>query len=160
MNLTELLDRIERNAESIFVRAEVNGVTGNYALTELPVPLALHHAFRMIRKRSDQQEAAAETVREWGDDAIPKIRLSAFVMGIMEPETNALQCLQIGAALLLEKPLLLIRRKGTWIPPKLLELADSVVDIDSPDDATARETARERVQAAMDKLAKRLEAKQ
>ena len=54
--LFALVDFIEAHAGSIFVREQVNGRWGSYALSELPAPLALHHAFRFIREKHVPKE--------------------------------------------------------------------------------------------------------
>jgi hypothetical protein len=46
----DLLDFIERHCASIIVQDFVNGQPGRYALVELPVARAFHHAFRWVRQ--------------------------------------------------------------------------------------------------------------
>ena len=64
--LPELLDWIERYADSIFVREEISGKWKNAALGALPAKRALFHAFRFIREgripvrvRSDEEVRAS-----------------------------------------------------------------------------------------------------
>src|SRR5262245_12318830 len=64
-------------------------------------------------------------------DMLPKMRSSSFVMGIVEPELDAFLLMQVGAAVLLEKPLILLSVEGGWIPKKARELADAVIEVDS-----------------------------
>lgn len=47
--LVHLLDYIEANAASIFIRDQVNGRIGNYALIDLPAARALKWAFHLVR---------------------------------------------------------------------------------------------------------------
>jgi hypothetical protein len=42
-----LPDYIERFADEIYVREQIDGEWGTYALTDLPVRLAIHHAMRL-----------------------------------------------------------------------------------------------------------------
>lgn len=48
--MTDLLDYIERYADAIFVRDQIDGKWDAYALSSLPAPRALFHAFRWIRE--------------------------------------------------------------------------------------------------------------
>jgi hypothetical protein len=57
--LVQLLDRIEQNTDSIYVRAEVDGHVGTYALCELPSRTALYHVFRWIRKHIEENGLTA-----------------------------------------------------------------------------------------------------
>lgn len=47
--LIHLLNYIEQNAPSIYIREDVNGKIDAYPLADLPAPLALHYAFEFIR---------------------------------------------------------------------------------------------------------------
>jgi len=49
-DLGALCDYIERNADRIYVREQVDGKWGSYALTSLPAPLAVSHALRLVRE--------------------------------------------------------------------------------------------------------------
>jgi hypothetical protein len=89
--------------------------------------------------------------REREADVIPRIRGSAFVIGLMSRNTDAAQCLRIGVALLLEKPLILVSLRGAWIPPKLRRLADAVLECETFTDPATQE----RMQAAIRDLLKR-----
>ena len=55
----EAIDRLENNAESIFVREVVNGIWGSYALTKLPAPLAIAHVCRLIRTVAEMEPEEA-----------------------------------------------------------------------------------------------------
>jgi hypothetical protein len=48
--LDELLNYIEANLDGIYIREQVNGKWGSYALTEMPVERAIAHAFRFVRE--------------------------------------------------------------------------------------------------------------
>jgi ssDNA-specific exonuclease RecJ len=51
--LSELLDYVERHADAIYVRHQVNGKWGNYRLSDLPARDALHWAFEWIKRNTD-----------------------------------------------------------------------------------------------------------
>ena len=61
------------------------------------------------------------------DDLLPKMRASSFVMGLIEPESDPFVLMQVGAALLLDKPLILIAMRGASIPAKARQLAEAVL---------------------------------
>ena len=48
--MEELMNQIEENLDSIFVREQLNGKWGSYSLAELPAPLGIKHAFRFLRE--------------------------------------------------------------------------------------------------------------
>jgi hypothetical protein len=75
--------------------------------------------------------------RSWTDDMrkrlIPKMRDSASVLMIaprMEGKFDIEFALQIGAAVMLEKPLILLVDRNRNIPPKLRALADRIIELD------------------------------
>jgi hypothetical protein len=74
----------------------------------------------------EELRSAAET------DLLPKMKASAFVIGTGMDEPDVYLALQIGLALLLEKPLVLMVQKETWIPPRLRALADLVLEMNPP----------------------------
>lgn len=47
--LVRLMDYIEQRSASIYVRDFVHGKLGNYALADLPAPLALKWAFSLLK---------------------------------------------------------------------------------------------------------------
>ena len=49
--LEELCDYIVHYATDIYIRAEVNGKWGSYALTEMPVHQAIAHALDFIKRQ-------------------------------------------------------------------------------------------------------------
>jgi hypothetical protein len=73
----------------------------------------------------------------WADDMrkrlIPKMASSAHVLMIapdMSAEFDIQFALQIGAAILLEKPLILLVHPGRTVPPKLRAIADRIIEVD------------------------------
>lgn len=69
--LLDLLDRIEYHAPEIFIREKVNGTVGNYALSELPTPLALDHVCRWIRKAI--QPVPIHSTRMEDEEGLPRL---------------------------------------------------------------------------------------
>lgn len=75
--------------------------------------------------------------RIWADDMrkrlIPKMRDSSNVLMLapdVKAEFDISFALQIGACILLEKPLILVVHPGRQIPPKLRAIADRVIEAD------------------------------
>jgi hypothetical protein len=75
--------------------------------------------------------------RRWADDMrkrlIPKMADSASILMIaprMESEFDIEFALQIGASILLEKPLILLVDRTRTIPPKLRAIADRIIETD------------------------------
>lgn len=75
--------------------------------------------------------------KRWADDMrkrlIPKMRGSSSVLMLapdMKAEFDISFALQIGACILLEKPLILVVHPGRQIPPKLRAIADRVIEAD------------------------------
>jgi len=87
----------------------------------------------MIKKSSDDSDG----FKRWADDIrrrlIPKMRGSETVLMLapdLEADFDVQFAVQIGAAILLEKPLILVVHTGRVIPPKLRAIADKVIDVD------------------------------
>jgi hypothetical protein len=86
-------------------------------------------------------------------DIIPKMRQAAFCLIALDAQDpDPFLALQVGLALLLEKPLIILATEGTWVPDRLRKLADAVVTGSRNDVAT--NTA---LRAAMEQLMDRLE---
>ena len=72
-------------------------------------------------------------------DAVPKIASSAYVMNIVPDadEIDAKVCLEIGAAILMNKPLVLVVTPGRPLPPgsNLRRVATEVIEADLNTDA-------------------------
>jgi ribosome modulation factor len=66
-------------------------------------------------------------------NTLPKIKTSAITMTIVdkgEDLPDAQQCLELGAVILLGKPLVVVVREGCRIPPGLMLAASAIVEID------------------------------
>lgn len=92
--LAELLDRIEKHADKIYVRAQFNGTWGNHALTELPSAVAILWVLEFIRrghlpytqeermgKIYQRAEAGDEILFEHPDDPVNCFYLVQMVEG-------------------------------------------------------------------------------
>jgi len=87
--------------------------------------------------------------RRWADDMrkrlIPQMRGSEHVLMIapnMDAKFDIEFAVQIGAAILLEKPLILVVHAGRVVPPKLLAIADKIIEADLNDEAGIQEQIR------------------
>jgi hypothetical protein len=83
---------------------------------------------------------------------LPHIADSAVVLTIQPrglPDTKI--CLEIGAALLLDKPLLVISMRGNTVPARLRLAADEVVEIESLQSADSCALVRDALSRIMDK---------
>jgi hypothetical protein len=82
-------------------------------------------------------EAVEEFVRRMSkgvrEDMIPKMKASMFVLAPLEKDADIYMALQVGLALMLDKPLFLIVPKGTWLSPRLRASAEMVLEGDIAD---------------------------
>lgn len=72
---------------------------------------------------------------------VPKMRDSSTVLLIspaMDSKFDVQFAVQIGAAVLLEKPLLVIAMTGRPVPPKLERIADRIIYTDGVDDPNTK----------------------
>jgi hypothetical protein len=62
-------------------------------------------------------------------DIIPKMRQSVFCLTILGVGDNAdpYLALQVGLALLMEKPLIILAIDNAYVPPRLVALADALI---------------------------------
>lgn len=86
-------------------------------------------------------------------DCLPKLAQSKFVIGICDPENvDGFLLMQLGAAVLLDKPLVIVALKGIWIPARMRELADEVVEIESMKDLAGQERLAQAIRRVTEKL--------
>jgi hypothetical protein len=78
----------------------------------------------MKKDEFDDFEAFAEQVR---DDLLPKLKGSNYVVNIMPNEIDIKVAVEIGLAILLDKPLVVLAPDGRVACPKLLRIADHVI---------------------------------
>ena len=87
-----------------------------------------------------KKDAFESEFRRWADDMrarlIPKMKDSASVLMIAPDMNTSFDiefALQIGASILLEKPLILLVHQGRTVPPKLLAIADRIIETNLDD---------------------------
>lgn len=72
-----------------------------------------------------------ETVRHYREEVLEAMESSAFVASIVTPaKTDIKFAVELGIAIMLEKPLVILVTPGAHCPPKLRLIADAVVDVD------------------------------
>ena len=62
--ILELVNQIEQNAGSIFVREQINGEWQNTSLLEMPAHLAIRHVCRLLRCRLKYEGSHANFRRQ------------------------------------------------------------------------------------------------
>ena len=94
--------------------------------------------------------------KHWADDMrarlIPKMRGSASVLMIaprMGEKFDISFALQIGASILLEKPLILLVDRSRTIPPKLRAIADRIIETDLDKVTMNQEEIQQQIRQAM-----------
>jgi hypothetical protein len=86
-------------------------------------------------------------------DIIPKMAGSAFCITVVTPDgIDPYLCLQLGACLLLEKPLLIIAIDGVWIPARVRALADAIVEGKSMKDPEMQERVHKAMRDIIEKF--------
>lgn len=97
----------------------------------------------------------------WADDMrarlIPKMKDSASVLMIapdMSTKFDIEFALQIGASILLEKPLILLADKKRNIPPKLRAIADRIIEADLDNVTMDAPEIQRQLKQAMDDFGK------
>lgn len=88
-----------------------------------------------------------EMLRRFEEEVLPQIDGSAMTLVLMHSPPDAKICLEVGAAILLDKPLLVFAAPGTNIPQKLRNLATAIVVGEMSDPST-----KERLTAAIAEL--------
>ena len=79
----------------------------------------------------------------------PKLGQSRFSMAVIDGEPDVKLCLEVGASLLLDKPLILVVKRNSFlIPLKLRNLAEAIIEYD----ALRRGCVRRQVQEATRRL--------
>ena len=82
-------------------------------------------------------------------EMFPKIADSKLVVTLLSSEPDPKLCLELGASLLFDKPIILVALSGFPVPPRLAALAASVVEIDE-DESLTEGPGRDRFNAALD----------
>jgi hypothetical protein len=84
-------------------------------------------------------------------EMFPKLEASLMSMVVCDGRHDAAMAVQLGAMLLMDKPLIVVVVKGAKVSAKLRMIADELVEIDVFDD-----TAREEVARAVGRLKERI----
>jgi hypothetical protein len=93
----------------------------------------------------DEREGWDDFVEHFRRDALQKLEESAFVASLVPREDfDAKFAVELGASIMLDKPLLAIVMPGAEVPAKLAKVADRIVQAD-----VDTEAGREAVHAAM-----------
>jgi hypothetical protein len=105
------------------------------------------------RKSFNLTKAEAE---KWLTDTargfLPKMKASVFVMvGRVADEIDPFLALQVGAALLLDKPLIIVAIQNAWIPARLRGVAEAVIEGPSIDDPNVRRQLEKTIDAFLRK---------
>jgi hypothetical protein len=69
-------------------------------------------------------------------DLIPKMKASRFCLAMMDEHADLYLALQIGLALVLDKPLFLVVAPGAWVAPRLRQMAEAIIEGSFRDPAT------------------------
>jgi hypothetical protein len=103
---------------------------------------------RRDRERIAAEAAAAAWVAHVKATLYPKLRDSALFLALVPDEPDPQVCLQLGAAIFYDKPILLVCPRGRSIPPGLRRIAHAIVeDVD-----LEREAGQAAIQQAIERL--------
>jgi hypothetical protein len=80
-------------------------------------------------------------------EMFPKMKDSAFCLSIID-EPDPKLCLEIGAAIMFDKPIMVVVPRGKTVPLSLRTIAHKIVEIEDMQD----EASRERVSAAVKEM--------
>ena len=106
----------------------------------------------MTKRKFNQDEfdkgvAELQTLAKKGQ-LFQKIGDSAFMVGLLDGEIDIKMVIEMGAALLLNKPLVIIAKPGCWIPEKVRLVADTII---ITDDITHDKAASDQFQAVLER---------
>jgi len=74
-------------------------------------------------------------------EVLPKMKQSAVSITILHGDPDPKLCLELGAAILYEKPLIILAVKNPIIPDVLRRLADRIIEVDELNEETSKKTA-------------------
>jgi len=69
-------------------------------------------------------------------EMIPQMEKSAFVVSLVSSSVDAKVCLEIGAAVMLDKPIIAVIVQGATVPANLKRVASVIIEGDIKDEAT------------------------
>lgn len=102
-----------------------------------------------------------EEARAWLEavaaEVFPQMKGSAFALlplvGELDGDPDPGLCLQIGAAIMMRKPLMIVVRKGDVLPPVLGSIASEIVWVDS-DNPWTNAADQARIEQALREMAR------
>jgi hypothetical protein len=97
----------------------------------------------------DDDREVEEFLEEWRVTVLPGIEQSAVVIAFCHGKVDPKMCLEVGAAVLLGKPLIVIAVDGSEIPPLLRRIATRIVKIDGN---LMSEVSKERLTKAVNEV--------
>lgn len=89
--------------------------------------------------------------RAWGQrvaaELFPKVGSSAVTISLVPSGASDVKfCVELGATIMFDKPIILVIRPGQQLPAKLVAVADEIVEMgEDPDDETTRTALREAI---------------
>jgi hypothetical protein len=86
---------------------------------------------------------------QFEENALPKIRGSAVVLSLHSSDPDPKMCLEVGAAILFDKPLLVCVRPGAVVPQNLRRAGAHIVEIE---EGQLTDLTKERIQAALESI--------
>lgn len=101
---------------------------------------------------TDKDDDEDEFFRRARDEMYPMLKqayMSVTVLGKSDPDPKF--CLELGAALLFDKPLLIVALDGVHIPDRLRNLADNVVELDA-DQLISEGPGAEKIRLAVEEM--------
>jgi hypothetical protein len=93
--------------------------------------------------------------KSFREDGLPKIMSSAVCLSLYSgdgSDFDVKQATELGAMLLLDKPLILVCRSGTSLPTHLARAADVVIEGWSPDNVDAQDRLTDAVRRFSEQL--------
>ena len=101
---------------------------------------------------NDEDPVIREFLRQFGETILPKMMESALCCVIGSDRPDPKQCLEVGAAVLLDKPLILCLPRGRSISVNLRSCATAIIEVN--EDGTMTEIQREEFQRAITRVIK------
>jgi len=85
----------------------------------------------MKKKPADEKAQVEDFVREYEkhfmEDVLPNMRTSGCVVTLLADTIDFKLIVETGAMVLLDKPLILVTKPGTLVPPRLRKIANAVI---------------------------------
>ena len=99
-----------------------------------------------------EDPAAKQWIRDVEQHMTPKMESSGSVVSMVpRGKTDVKFAVELGMAIMLDKPIIALVQPGTHVPARLLRVADEIIEADLSTDA-GRQSVMARVQEAMQKV--------